>query len=136
MTINRILIVDDEEMMRSLLERCLERARPFCQVTTVASGPEALLQLQRQPYDLIIVDYQMPGMHGLDLARLIRREFPEIALMLITGSPSRAASQALDQGLFDGYLEKPFRLDQFLAAVDQIENSPTKVSTLPGAILS
>lgn len=121
MTIHNILIVDDEEMMRTLLERCLKMGRPCCQVTTAHNGQEALLQLQRRTFDLAVVDHQMPIMHGLDLGRLARKLFPGMRLMLITGSPSEAASQALDQGIFDAYLEKPFTPKQFLTLVDHME---------------
>jgi CheY-like chemotaxis protein len=124
MTIQNILIVDDEEMMRTLLERCLEMGRPWCQVTTAHNGQEALLQLQRRTFDLVVVDHQMPIMHGLDLGRLARKLFPGMRLMLITGSPSEAASQALDQGIFDTYLEKPFTPKQFLTLVDRMEAEP------------
>jgi CheY-like chemotaxis protein len=121
MTISNVLIVDDEEMMRTLLVRCFQLGHPSWQVTTATNGQEALRQLQNRTFDLVVVDHQMPIMHGLDLGRLARKLFPGMKLVLITGSPSEAASQALEQGVFDGYLEKPFTPNQLLTLVSYIE---------------
>jgi CheY-like chemotaxis protein len=128
MSINHVLIVDDEEAIRTLLQRCFKVARPSCRVVTATNGVEALAQLRRQPFDLAVVDYQMPGMNGLDLAQSARQLLPEMRLMLITGSRPEAVSWAIDQGMFDGYLDKPFTPDEFLAMVDRIEHTVTVIN--------
>ena len=122
MGINQVLIVDDEEPIRALLQRCVKLARPACRVVTATNGTEALARLQTQPFDLIILDYQMPRMNGLDLAQAARQLRPAIKLMLITGSRPEAVSRAIDQNIFDGYLDKPFTPEQFITMLNNIEH--------------
>ena len=122
MTLNHVLIVDDDEAIRELLQLYFRDAWPACRTVTACNGLEALVELQQQVFDLAVLDYQMPGMNGLELAQSARQLMPNLRMMLISGSRPQTISQAIKQGIFDDYLDKPFTLDEFLAKVDQIEH--------------
>ena len=69
-----ILIAEDDRVMSDVIRFNLERAGH--QTTVARSGTEAWQMLQTQPFDLLITDYQMPGMTGEDVCRAIRRDRP------------------------------------------------------------
>jgi len=77
----RLMVVDDDPAMLSLLDAFLQE---FYIVDSVQSGPEALEQLTRQSYDLVISDINMPGMKGYELLSKIRQKYPQIKTALIT----------------------------------------------------
>src|SRR5262249_51799378 len=112
----RVLVVDDDAEMRTLLRRTLEF--DGFQVTERDRGTHVLAALREVPFDLIILDKEMPGMTGFDLLPLLRREFPDVPVLLVTAfGGSRVESSALRLGA-SSYLEKPFRLGQLRKAVD------------------
>ena len=112
----RVLVVDDDAEMRTLLRRTLEFDGH--QVTERDRSMHVLAALREVPFDLIILDKEMPGMTGFDLLPILRREFPEIPVLLVTAfGGRRVESSALRLGA-TSYLEKPFRLSQLREAVD------------------
>ena len=115
------LIVDDEEIICSLLTRGLKRlSEPEYTVVTAADGVDALKHLKQQSFDLVIVDYSLPGIHGLDLAWLIRKTTPETRIILISGHGEPDFHQNEPQIRLDGYLQKPFTLNQLFSMVNRI----------------
>ncbi len=85
MKVVRILLVDDEEEIRRLLTRRLTR-RGYA-VTTVTDGSQALAMLEQGTFNLVILDYMMPGMNGLELAAQCRLRDPNLKILILTGSP-------------------------------------------------
>src|SRR5262245_39607334 len=87
MSSNQILVVDDHSLVRELLFNWLQFLCPQYEIVQAATGLEALDQLGRQKgcraFELILIDYQMPVMNGLDLARIIRQGWPNIPLVLM-----------------------------------------------------
>ena len=110
MTSRRILIVDDEANQRLMIEQAL-RALPFdWMISTAASGQEALDSLVLHQPDLIITDYHMPIMNGLELiARVRERQIPS-RIILITAYSSPELYDAAQQLHVDHYLTKPVPL--------------------------
>ncbi|HSE58944.1 MAG TPA: response regulator [Nitrospiraceae bacterium] len=78
-----VLIVDDEDQIRTLMRAALERAG--FQVQEAADGKEALASYRRQPFDLVIMDILMPDQDGLESIIQLRREFPSVKVIAITG---------------------------------------------------
>jgi DNA-binding response OmpR family regulator len=74
---------DDDPAVRQLLTVFLE-ARDF-EVRTALDGPAGLAAFNAEPFDLIVVDFQRPGMTGLEMAAEVRRTAPQIPIVLITG---------------------------------------------------
>ena len=79
----RILLVDDDEHVRRVTERILRRSG--YEVITAASGPEALAEVRRSSFDLLLTDMVMPGMTGRELARVVASEFPSIRILFMSG---------------------------------------------------
>jgi CheY-like chemotaxis protein len=87
----RILIVDDEAAVRLTLDMLLRR-RGYL-VTVASNGDEALMLIAQQPFDLLLLDYKMPGLSGLDVALRARTLLPKAAVLFLTGSSTIAGLQ-------------------------------------------
>jgi putative nucleotidyltransferase with HDIG domain len=109
-----VLLVDDERGPRESLRMIL---RPGYDVLTARDGQEAMRVLRTNRVDLVTLDLNMPGVHGTELMRTLRREFPEVEIVVVTGNPCiESATEALRYGIGD-YLQKPFDVVQVTAAV-------------------
>jgi DNA-binding NtrC family response regulator len=103
----KILIVDDEPDMLNLLKRTLEPDL-HCRVETAASGKEALRRIGEGSFDLVLADIKMPEMDGLELLNLIKKEVPDLTLVMMTGHGSiETAVESIRLGAYD-YITKPF----------------------------
>ena len=82
----QILVVDDEEAVRTGIAQVLSR----CQLTvaTAADAAEALEILARRSYAIILLDIKLPDIDGIEFLRLLRQDFPETAIIMITGYPT------------------------------------------------
>jgi excisionase family DNA binding protein len=118
----RILVVDDESSIRDLLVKTLALAE--YDVDTATDGPSALERLRLYPYDLLIADLKMPGIDGLSVIREAKRLKADLPVIIITGySTETAAIEAVNLGV-SGYLTKPFRVPQVLAAAAKAIGEP------------
>ena len=112
-----ILYVDDEPSVGLILEDTLERAGHA--PVGARSVPEALQVLERGGIDLIISDYRMPGLTGLEFLQLLAREGHDIPLIMLTGYASiEHAVASIKAGAID-YITKPIRPQQLELAVEQ-----------------
>ena len=113
----RILVVDDEEQMRDLLVKVLERKG--YQVSVCGNGADALAFLEREPVDLVVTDVRMPGLSGMEALRAIKELNPEIVVIIMTafGSIDQAV-QAVKEGAYD-YINKPFKIDEMLLTIEK-----------------
>jgi excisionase family DNA binding protein len=121
---HRVLVVDDEASIRELLSKTLALAE--YDVETVSDGPAALDRMRESQshYDLLIADLMMPGMDGLTLIRQVKRMKADLPVIIITGfSTESSAIEAVNLGVA-GYLTKPFRVPQVLAAAAKALGAP------------
>ena len=110
----RVLVVDDEASIRDLLAKTLALAE--YEVDVAPDGRSALDRMRMYPYDLLIADLKMPGMDGLSVIREAKRYKTDLPVIVITGfSTESSAIEAVNLGVA-GYLTKPFRVPQVLAA--------------------
>ena len=110
----RVLVVDDEASVRDLLSKTLALAE--YDIDVAPDGRSALERMRMYAYDLLIVDLKMPGMDGLTLIREAKRYKADLPAIVITGfSSESSAIEAVNLGVA-GYLTKPFRVPQVLAA--------------------
>jgi DNA-binding response OmpR family regulator len=110
-----ILIVDDEASIRHFLKRILERAG--YEVLSADSGSEALNLLESQHIDLLLTDIRMDRMSGVTLLEQVRKTYPEMAVILLTGHATvETAVAALRQGATN-YLLKPVKNEELLEAI-------------------
>jgi PAS domain S-box-containing protein len=111
----RILIVDDDQHARRLLARLLEASGYLC--TIAASAEEARECLGKQAFSVVLCDVSMPRESGLDLAVSIFANYPETAVVMVSGEDDpKIAEKALSMGAY-GYVLKPFRAGEMLIHV-------------------
>ena len=119
---HRVLVVDDEASIRDLLSKTLALAE--YDVDTAADATSALDRMRTGAYDLMIADLKMPGMDGLTLIRQAKRIKSDMPVIIITGfSTESSAIEAVNLGVA-GYLTKPFRVPQVLAAAAKALGAP------------
>jgi len=110
-----VLVVDDEKTVCNSCKKILTQAG--YQVDVASSGQEALDKLRGNGFDVVITDWKMPKMNGLEVAREVKREKPEVAVIIITGYPSVESSmEAIRSGVAD-YVTKPFTPEELSDAM-------------------
>lgn len=109
-----ILIVDDDRKITDMLRRTL--SYEGYRVATAADGEEALLKAQSERPDLVILDWLMPRLNGLETAKLLRESYPVPILMLTARDAVEYRIEGLDSGA-DDYLVKPFAPEELLARI-------------------
>lgn len=110
-----VLIVEDDAAMRSLLRDYLER--DGFDVVDEATAEAAVGRVERSKVDAAIVDREMPGMSGLDFVSFLRRRWPDVPVIVITAFGGLAAAEEAFRRGATRYLEKPFRIDDLVAAL-------------------
>ena len=117
-----LLIVDDDEHVRRALRRVLRRAR--CRVLDAPEAQTALDILNREPVHVVVSDYRMPGMSGVEFLRAVKERWPRIQRVLLTGqADSTAIEEAVNQSEIFRFIWKPWDDGHLLitiqSAVDQ-----------------
>jgi two-component system cell cycle response regulator CpdR len=113
----RILLAEDDDSLRGFLSRALERAG--FEVTACADGEEAAAVLD-QDWDLLLTDIVMPGMDGIEVARLAAARHPGLRIMFITGfaAVALAANESAPPGA--KVLSKPIHLREIVTEVERM----------------
>ncbi len=110
----RILVADDDPLMRTLMAITLGAV---ADVVEAADGGEALHLLREGQFDLLLLDWDMPGASGLEVLKTMRREGSNTPTIMVTGKNEREyVIQAVQAGAFD-YLIKPFESDTLYSKV-------------------
>ncbi|OAA31902.1 chemotaxis protein CheY [Kosmotoga arenicorallina S304] len=112
----RILIVEDEENMRLLLEE--EFSDEGFETISTASGKNAIEILKENVIDLATIDIEMPDMNGLELAGLLRKEYPELKIILLTAYSHY--KQDLSSWAADAYIVKSSDLNELKETVKEL----------------
>jgi len=115
----RILIVDDEEGIRTLLKYTFEERNDY-QVVIAPDGLIAIYRLMQQEFDLVLTDWRMGNMDGLELARVIRDMRPKTRILLMTSYVTSELDGAVKSSRLDGWVKKPFTLPHLLHTIEQI----------------
>lgn len=112
-----ILVVDDEEQARNAVTRILKNSGYI--VHALPGGQEAIDFAKREPFDLLLTDFRMPGMDGLTTVRAVRRINPQIVAIIMTANKSiDLAIQSLNLGVH-GFVVKPFTIHELLTTISQ-----------------
>ncbi len=126
-----ILIVDDEDAILTVLRSSLKKLGADYNVVTASDGNQALALLGKRPFDLVVTDYRMAGMDGLELLGRIRALRPEARVVLMTGYGNRVLEAESKRLNAFRYLTKPLELDTFRQVVKEaVADLPTGGSTL------
>ncbi len=116
-TMPRVLIVDDEESMRTLVARAI--AMDGHETVTAADGAEAIEILTREQdtFDLLLTDIQMPVMDGIALALAAARDFPDLTILLMTGYADQRERASGLSAIAHDVITKPFSVADIRTAV-------------------
>lgn len=116
-TIQRVIVVDDQVLVRAGIQALLAGLPEFVCTATVGDGASALQACQAHPPDVILVDLIMPGMDGLTLAARLREQHPAVKVLILSSSTDPAlVRQVMALGV-RGYVSKDFVLDELLLAL-------------------
>jgi len=111
---NALLVDDEVDFLETLLKRMKKRN---VNVKGVKSGEEALEFLKQNPVDVVVLDVKMPGIDGIQTLREIKKTYPLIEAIMLTGHASlEVAIEGMELGAFD-YLMKPIDIDDLLYKV-------------------
>nr|MBF0221168.1 response regulator [Desulfobulbaceae bacterium] len=113
-----LLLVDDEDVIRQALSRNLQKSN--YDVTSAVSGAEAVSYLQKKPYDIIVTDYLMEGINGIELMTKARELYPDIKVIVFSGYMEQNFEEALKAA--DCFLTKPIGLNDLLKAIETVLN--------------
>jgi two-component system chemotaxis response regulator CheY len=117
--IPKILIVDDNDLMRTLLRGIL-RGEEYEIVGEAKNGLQAVEAVQRFAPDIVCLDVMMPEMDGLEALQVIKQAKPETVVIMITGSPSKENVQESIQGGAAGFIIKPFNAAKVLDTLGRL----------------
>jgi len=115
----KILIVDDNDIMRALLRGIL-RNEDYQVVGEARNGIQALEMTERLVPDIVCLDVIMPEMDGLEALKTLKRDFPKVGVVMITGNASMEnVQEALELGA-NGFVVKPFNAAKVLEALSRV----------------
>ena len=111
-----LLLVDDDEHVLQALRRVLRRTR--CHILDARDGARALELLEQEPVHVVVSDYRMPGMSGVELLRLVKDRYPRVQRVLLTGqADSAAVEEAVNQSEIFRFIWKPWEDSHLLLTI-------------------
>ena len=113
----RILVVDDEPLIRLILSMILKKK---AEVNTVATAEEALDEIEAQYYDLCFLDIILPGMTGLDAMKIINELSPKTKVTIMSASSIDEAMQEQIDDFAYAFIEKPFGLSDIREVAERV----------------
>src|SRR5918996_3587083 len=114
-----VLLVDDQKDIVRLLHSSLQTLGHQLDLVDAPSGEEALLEASRRKIDLLVADYLLPGISGVELMYKIRRRYPELRVIFISGMTERKARNEMLNAGAVAMFDKPVPLADFLDAVER-----------------
>ena len=113
----RLLLVDDEEGFVNVLTKRMTRRN--INVTVALSGTEGIQALRKQDFDVAVLDLKMEDMDGIEVLKIFKKMYPEMAVIMLTGHGSeQAAKEGMEYGAFD-YLTKPCELEELMEKITE-----------------
>ncbi|MBW1705883.1 MAG: response regulator [Deltaproteobacteria bacterium] len=113
----KVLLVDDEKGFANILTKRLNKRN--MDVTPVYTGIEAVQIIRKQDFDVAVLDLKMEDMDGIEVLKIFRKAYPEMAVIMLTGHGSeQAAKEGIEFGAFD-YLTKPCELEDLIEKIHE-----------------
>lgn len=128
----RILLVDDNPAVRRYLRAVLEQQQDWKVTGEARTGAEALHEVLESPPDLVVLDYRMPDLNGIEVARQISAMFPTIPILMVTLHLSRQLADAAKQAGVRGACAKQ-DIGSVVEAIDVLLHNKTYFPAIPAA---
>jgi len=119
MSVPCVLIVDDQREVIRLLHSTLDTLAHELEILEAPSGEEALLEASRRKIDLLVADYRLPGITGVELMRKVRVKYPDVRVILITGMTDRNSREDILNAGAAAVFNKPISMTDFLDVVER-----------------
>lgn len=119
-SLSHILVVDDNDMIRSMVSDML--AKMDLEVSSAENGNKGLDLFLKNNFDLVITDFDMPGMNGIDLANRVKKKSPQTQIVLMTGRQKEEIIATVKDTKVDHTLFKPFSFVEFKDTIQKISD--------------
>lgn len=124
----RVFIADDHSLFRTGLQQILAKYADLCIVGEAGTGTEALQGIRESECDVLLLDITMPGRGGLDIMKDVRRENPDVAILILSMHPEdQYAIRVLKAGA-SGYITKESAAEELIAAIRKVDSGGRFVS--------
>ncbi len=116
--ITNILIIDDDQEFRNTLTRILQDEGYLVEIAE--NGKKAIHMCEKTPFDVALIDIELPDTKGTDLLQILKTKQPKIVRIIITGHPSvENAAKSVNEKA-DGYIMKPFEIPELLGMIKKL----------------
>ena len=120
----RVVLAEDNDVFRSSLELMFSLRPQVEVVAAVGDGRAALSACEQHRPDVLLMDYRLPGLDGIELARIVRERVPRVAVICLTASGTEATFDALRAAGARECLEKHQTFDEIVGAVERAAGRP------------
>src|SRR3990170_507826 len=118
----KVLVVEDNPLNMELVVEILG-TRGFT-VQEAIDGEEALKKIEKEDYDLILMDIELPGMDGVEVTKIIKNKYKKIPVIALTSYAMKGDRERFLAAGFDEYLSKPLEVTAFLKRLEKYNNNP------------
>jgi len=120
----QIIVVDDHSLFRVMLKSIFESYRPdICITGEAANGEELFLLLPHTQADIVFLDVNLPDIWGVEVARRLRREYPALKIIAVSGENTAETIRAMIDVGIDGFISKQYSgVDELTEAIDSVMN--------------
>ena len=125
----RVLVVDDSATMRSIVRKLLSASRFRLEIAEAQEGIEALKQISGGKFDFVFLDYNMPGLNGVETLSEIKRQYPRTGVVIMTSTQDDTIAERARMAGAAAFLRKPF----YAADIDAVLNSVYGLRTSKGS---
>ncbi|WP_043635377.1 response regulator [Desulfovibrio sp. TomC] len=113
----RVMVIDDEKVVGDMLR--IHLTKRGYQVETFLSAASALLRLEQEPFDLIVTDFKMKGMDGMELLKTVKERYPDIQVIMITAFAHLDTAIEAFRGQVHDFFPKPFKIKDLLESIER-----------------
>ena len=128
----KILFVDDDREIRRFFQNELDHFNVPFSAIIAEDGVRAVEILQKEFISVVVTDLKMPKMDGLALLNAVTRDFPDIPVIVVTGYSSEKIKKMVMQGRAAGFIEKPFKIESLIGAINKVLKKESDGGTLHG----